>query len=48
MCNTLLPVEVVYWSFTDVHRLQVNCGWWRMSFLVDLVVHGCYEKANEL
>jgi hypothetical protein len=48
MSNTLLPIEVLYWSFTSVHGLQVNYGRLRMSSPVDLVVRGCYEKANEL
>jgi hypothetical protein len=48
MCNTLLPIEVVYWSCTEVYILQKSCGWWKMSSPADLVALVCYEKANEL
>jgi hypothetical protein len=38
MHNTLLPVEAKYLRITGVHGLQINCGRWRVSSLVDLVV----------
>jgi hypothetical protein len=38
MRNTLLPVDAKYLSVAGVQGLQTCCGWWRVSYPVDLVV----------
>jgi hypothetical protein len=48
MRNTLLHIKVVYWNCTGVYRLQMSCGWWKMSSPANLVAHVRYERANEL
>jgi hypothetical protein len=38
MRNTLRPIEAEYFSITSLQELQMSCGQWRVSSLVDLVV----------